>query len=80
VVWSKGQKGLKKIDYLIRNKQFFIFCSKICWYQCTVKGGREGRDIDTLQLVQVCEELSAGEILPNCIDKDVTIAALTLKL
>jgi len=43
-----------------------------CWYQCTVKGGREGRDIDVVQLVTVCELLGAGEILLNCIDKDGT--------
>ncbi len=45
---------------------------KYCWYQCTVKGGREGRDIDALQLAQTCELLGAGEILLNCIDKDGT--------
>ena len=43
-----------------------------CWYQCTVKGGREGRDIDAVQLVSCCEQLGAGEILLNCIDKDGT--------
>ncbi|MEN8232867.1 MAG: imidazole glycerol phosphate synthase subunit HisH, partial [Thermodesulfobacteriota bacterium] len=43
-----------------------------CWYQCTVKGGREGRDIDAMQLATVCEKLGAGEILLNCIDKDGT--------
>lgn len=43
-----------------------------CWYQCTVKGGREGRDIDALQLAQTCELLGAGEILLNCIDRDGT--------
>ncbi|WP_136808308.1 imidazole glycerol phosphate synthase subunit HisF [Desulfosediminicola flagellatus] len=45
---------------------------KYCWYQCTVSGGREGRDIDVVQLVTVCEKLGAGEILLNCIDKDGT--------
>ena len=43
-----------------------------CWYQCTVKGGREGRDIDAVQLAKTCELLGAGEILLNCIDKDGT--------
>ena len=41
-----------------------------CWYQCTVKGGREGRDIDAVQLARTCELLGAGEILLNCIDRD----------
>ncbi|CAN8070510.1 unnamed protein product [Agarophyton chilense] len=41
-----------------------------CWYQCTVKGGREGRDIDVVQLVTAVERLGAGEILLNCVDAD----------
>ncbi|EOA85026.1 Histidine biosynthesis bifunctional protein hisB [Exserohilum turcicum] len=41
-----------------------------CWYQCTIKGGREGRDVDVRQLVQAVEAMGAGEILLNCIDKD----------
>ncbi|USP80020.1 uncharacterized protein yc1106_07294 [Curvularia clavata] len=41
-----------------------------CWYQCTIKGGREGRDFDVRQLVQAVEAMGAGEILLNCIDKD----------
>jgi glutamine amidotransferase/cyclase len=41
-----------------------------CWFQCTIKGGREGRDLDVLQLVQACEQLGAGEILVNSIDRD----------
>ena len=43
-----------------------------CWFQCTVKGGREGRDLDAVQLASSCEALGAGEILLNCIDKDGT--------
>ncbi len=43
---------------------------KFCWYQCTIKGGREGRDIDVCQLVAAVEAMGAGEILLNCIDKD----------
>ena len=35
--------------------------------QNDVKGGREGRDIDVVQLVAVCENLGAEEILLNCI-------------
>lgn len=41
-----------------------------CWWQCTVKGGREGRDIDAVQLAKAVEALGAGEILLNCIDND----------
>eukprot|EP00123_Amoebidium_parasiticum_P016347 comp23399_c0_seq1/m.38810 comp23399_c0_seq1/g.38810 ORF comp23399_c0_seq1/g.38810 comp23399_c0_seq1/m.38810 type:complete len:540 (-) comp23399_c0_seq1:317-1936(-) len=45
---------------------------RYCWYQCTVKGGREARDLDAHALVVACEALGAGEILLNCMDKDGT--------
>ncbi|PLX48964.1 MAG: imidazole glycerol phosphate synthase HisHF [Desulfobulbaceae bacterium] len=51
-----------------------------CWYQCTVKGGREGRDLDVVQLVRTCQELGAGELLLNCIDKDGTNSGFDLEL
>ena len=50
---------------------------RYCWYQCTVKGGREGRDVDAVTLARVCENLGAGEILLNCIDRDGTRAGST---
>ncbi|MCB2214543.1 imidazole glycerol phosphate synthase subunit HisF [Desulfofustis glycolicus] len=53
---------------------------RYCWYQCTVKGGREGRDIDVIQLVTVCERLGAGEILLNCIDRDGTNSGFDIEL
>ncbi|CAL8471931.1 g11473 [Coccomyxa elongata] len=43
---------------------------RYCWWQCTVKGGREGRDIDAVELAKAVQELGAGEILLNCIDRD----------
>jgi glutamine amidotransferase/cyclase len=51
-----------------------------CWYQCTIKGGREGRDMDVVQLVQAVEALGAGEILLNCIDKDGSNSGFDLEL
>lgn len=51
-----------------------------CWYQCTVKGGRETRDIDVRQLVQAVEAMGAGEILLNCIDKDGSNSGFDLEL
>ncbi|OQY46030.1 MAG: imidazole glycerol phosphate synthase subunit HisH [Desulfobacteraceae bacterium 4572_87] len=51
-----------------------------CWYQCTIKGGREGRDVDAVTLAQVCEKLGAGEILLNCIDRDGTGQGFDLEL
>lgn len=51
-----------------------------CWYQCTIKGGREGRDIDVHQLVTAVEAMGAGEILLNCIDKDGSSGGFDLEL
>jgi len=53
---------------------------RFCWYQCTIKGGREGRDIDAVSLAQTCEILGAGEILLNCIDRDGTNMGFDLEL
>mmetsp|Transcript_43927 Transcript_43927/g.68738 ORF Transcript_43927/g.68738 Transcript_43927/m.68738 type:complete len:536 (-) Transcript_43927:1213-2820(-) len=53
---------------------------KLCWWQCTVKGGRETRDLDAFELAQACEELGAGEILLNCIDKDGQNAGFDIAL
>lgn len=43
---------------------------KFCWYQCTVKGGREARDICAVTVAKAAQALGAGEIMLNCIDKD----------
>ena len=51
-----------------------------CWYQCTIKGGREGRDLDAVTLAKACEALGAGEILLNCIDRDGTNSGFDLEL
>jgi imidazole glycerol phosphate synthase glutamine amidotransferase subunit len=51
-----------------------------CWYECTIRGGREGRPVDAITLAQVCEALGAGEILLNCIDRDGTNAGFDLEL
>jgi imidazole glycerol-phosphate synthase len=51
-----------------------------CWYQCTVNGGREGRQVDAVTLARACEELGAGEILLNCIDRDGTNTGFDIEL
>lgn len=51
-----------------------------CWYQCTVKGGREARDIDVVQLARSVELLGAGEILLNCMDMDGRSSGYDLEL
>lgn len=43
---------------------------ELCWYQATIKGGREGRDICAVAVARACELLGAGEIMLNCIDAD----------
>ncbi len=53
---------------------------QFCWFQCTVKGGREGRDIDVIELAQACEKLGAGELLLNSIDRDGTGSGFDLEL
>jgi glutamine amidotransferase/cyclase len=53
---------------------------RYCWFQCTVKGGREGRDVDAVTLARVCENLGAGEILLNCIDRDGTNMGFDIEL
>jgi glutamine amidotransferase/cyclase len=53
---------------------------RFCWYQCTVKGGREGRDLDAVTLARTCETLGAGEILLNCIDRDGTKSGFDMEL
>lgn len=50
------------------------------WYQCTVSGGREARDLGAYELAQACEALGAGELLLNCIDKDGTNSGFDLEL
>lgn len=40
------------------------------WYRCTIKGGREDRDVDVVQLARGVERLGAGEVLVNSIDRD----------
>ena len=51
-----------------------------CWFQCTVKGGREGRDVDAIELARTCEALGAGEILLNSIDRDGTGTGFDLEM
>lgn len=42
----------------------------ICWYECTVQGGRKGSGMDVVQLARAVEALGCGELLLNCIDND----------
>ena len=53
---------------------------RFVWYACTVKGGREQRDLDVKQLVQAAEAMGAGEILLNAIDRDGSNRGFDLEL
>jgi len=66
--------------HVIRTKYPGPSGEEFCWYQCTVKGGREVRDIGVYEMVQACEALGAGEIMLNCIDKDGTNNGYDLEL
>ncbi|MFC7165789.1 imidazole glycerol phosphate synthase subunit HisF [Halospeciosus flavus] len=43
-----------------------------CWFECTVKGGREGTGVDVVEWAQEAEERGAGELFVNSIDQDGT--------
>ncbi|KAM3546214.1 hypothetical protein ARSEF1564_000909 [Beauveria bassiana] len=51
-----------------------------CWYACTIKGGREIRDMDVVELAQAVEAMGCGELLLNCIDKDGSNSGFDLEL
>jgi imidazole glycerol-phosphate synthase len=53
---------------------------KFVWYACTIRGGREQRDLDVKQLVQAVEAMGAGEILLNAIDRDGSNRGFDLEL
>lgn len=54
--------------------------NKAWWYQCTISGGRESRPISVIELVRGVEQLGAGEILLNSIDRDGTALGFDLAL
>ncbi|WP_276301050.1 imidazole glycerol phosphate synthase subunit HisF [Halorussus lipolyticus] len=43
-----------------------------CWFECTVKGGREGTGLDVVEWAREAEERGAGELFVNSIDADGT--------
>jgi glutamine amidotransferase/cyclase len=53
---------------------------KAWWYQCTVSGGREARDLSAVELARGAEILGAGEILLNSIDRDGTGRGFDIEL
>jgi len=43
-----------------------------CWFEATVKGGRQGTGVDILEWVEEAEDRGAGELFINSIDTDGT--------
>lgn len=66
-------------DELIRPK-VGAEAGKAWWYQCTVSGGREARLLSVVQLAKGVEQLGAGELLINSIDRDGTGKGFDLEL
>lgn len=64
-----------QVDEVVRGED-----GKAWWYQCTVSGGRETRPLGVVQLARGVEQLGAGEILLNSIDRDGTGAGFDLAL
>jgi len=43
-----------------------------CWFECTVKGGREGTGVDVVEWAAEADRRGAGELFVNSIDADGT--------
>lgn len=68
---AEGDEECKKIGHVIvEARKPGPKGERFCWYQCTVKGGREGRPICAVRLAIAVESLGAGELLVNCVDND----------
>ncbi|MCK5541473.1 MAG: imidazole glycerol phosphate synthase subunit HisF [Desulfobacterales bacterium] len=78
-VWVKSNDGSSRHNIIISSEPG-PSGEKYCWYQCTVKGGREKRDIDVVSFAKACESLGAGELLINSIDRDGTNSGFDLDL
>ena len=66
--------------HYIRSSETDAEGRSLCWYACTIKGGRETRDLDVVQLVKAVEAMGAGEILLNAIDRDGSNRGYDLEL
>jgi cyclase len=51
-----------------------------CWFECTVKGGREGTGRDVVEWAREAERRGAGELFVNSIDADGTKEGYDLPL
>jgi cyclase len=53
-------------------EHFFTTDGESCWFECTVKGGREGTGIDVMEWATEAQDRGAGELFVNSIDADGT--------
>ena len=55
-----------------QGEQYVEVDGESCWFECTVKGGREGTGLDAVEWATEAERRGAGEIFVNSIDADGT--------
>ncbi len=55
-----------------RGEHYAEIDGESCWFECTVKGGREGTGIDVIEWAEEAESRGAGELFVNSIDTDGT--------
>ncbi|MFB6189851.1 MAG: imidazole glycerol phosphate synthase subunit HisF [Halapricum sp.] len=55
-----------------RGEHYAAVDGESCWFECTVKGGREGTGLDVVEWAQEAEDRGAGELFVNSIDADGT--------
>ncbi|MCH7659458.1 MAG: imidazole glycerol phosphate synthase subunit HisF [Euryarchaeota archaeon] len=55
-----------------RGEHYTKIDGESCWFECTVKGGREGTGIDVIEWAAEAENRGAGELFVNSIDTDGT--------
>jgi cyclase len=53
--------------------EFYVeVAGESCWFECTIKGGREGTGRDVVEWAREAESRGAGELFVNSIDADGT--------
>ena len=55
-----------------RGEHFVEVDGESCWFECTIKGGREGTGRDVITWAEEAERRGAGELFVNSIDADGT--------
>ncbi|MFB6092017.1 MAG: imidazole glycerol phosphate synthase subunit HisF [Haloquadratum sp.] len=61
-----------KRRYDERGEHYVEVDGESCWFECTIKGGREGTGVDVVEWVNEAESRGAGELFVNSIDADGT--------